>query len=92
MKGMLCLVLAIFGLALASCGELIRNQARETASRDHSCPMESVQIDEDATVARSTAYWINVCGRRRFYVYQEGSPGTGSGRFVDDTQRVSSGR
>jgi hypothetical protein len=68
---------------------MIRDQARETAARDHSCPTAQVRIDSDATVGSAYAYWLNVCGRRRFYSYQQTSTtGLGSGRFVDDTQRM----
>lgn len=71
---------------------MIRDQARQTASADHGCPVDRVQISSDATVGNDYAYWLDVCGQRRFYRYQQTSTsGVGSGRFLDDTQRMGSG-
>lgn len=70
---------------------MIQDQARRTAAADHRCPVERVEVDTDATVGGDYAYWLRVCGERRFYRYQQTSTaGVGSGRFLDDTQRMSS--
>lgn len=70
---------------------MIRDQARQTASADHSCPVDRVQVSSDASIGNDYAYWLDVCGQRRFYRYQQTSTsGLGSGRFLDDTQRTAS--
>jgi hypothetical protein len=48
--------------------------------------MERVQVASDATIGMEYAYWLDVCGRRRLYRYQE-APSYG-GRFVDATRSV----
>lgn len=69
-------------------GSLIQGQAMDTAAAEHQCPRQSVQLASDATVGGDHAYWLDVCGKRRFYRYQQTSTaGVGSGRFVDDTNR-----
>jgi len=76
-------------LALGGCfGSMIQGQAMQTASVDHQCPAERVRVVSDATVGPDYAYWLDVCGQRRFYRYQQtATAGTGSGRFIDDTNR-----
>lgn len=89
MRGAWVLAAVIAGTAMAAgCSGAIQGQARETAARDHGCPEERVWVERDATVGMDYAYWLQVCGRRRYYRYQQTSTaGVGSGRFVDDTQR-----
>lgn len=84
------LVLAASVLLAAGCfGDLIRDQARTTASRDHGCALDQVTVISDASVGGDSAYWLNVCGQRRYYRYEQtSSAGIGSGRFIDDTQRM----
>jgi hypothetical protein len=53
--------------------------------------MQDVRVESDASVGDAYAYWLNVCGQRRFYSYQQtSSAGLGSGRFMDETNRMSS--
>jgi len=82
------LIVPIVG-SLAGClGGLIQRQAVETAAADHGCPVTGVSVVRDATIGPDHAYWLDVCGKRRFYRYQQTSTaGTGSGRFIDDTNR-----
>lgn len=87
-------ILLTLSLILSGCyavlGDSIRGTARETAARDHGCSLARVAIESDASVGMDYAYWIRVCdGRRRFYRYvQTSNAGIGSGRFVDDTNRL----
>lgn len=81
-------LLAVFA-TFFGCAGAIQNQARKTASVDHGCPLDQVSVISDASAtATDYAYWLNVCGKRRFYMYQQTtSAGGGAGRFLDDTQR-----
>lgn len=77
----------ITALVTSGCGGLIRQQAIETASRDHGCPTTQIAITNDATIGYDHAYWMNVCGQFRYYRYVQTQQL--SGRFVDDTKRFS---
>jgi len=79
------MVLAV-AMAMAGCAAQIQNQARETASKDHMCPLEQVGVISDATVGMDYAYWLRVCGKRRLYRYKE--EGKYGGRFIDATASV----
>jgi hypothetical protein len=80
--------IAVAILLLAGCGGLIQQQARETAAADHQCPLGQVDIVSDATIGMEYAYWLDVCGRRRLYRYQDSGSTYGGGRFLDATSSV----
>ena len=85
MKKMLCLIgLIINSLVLEGClGSLVQQQAIRTASAEHSCPEDRVTVESEATIGTVYAYWLNICGQRRFYSFVSQNH-----RFIDSTNNL----
>lgn len=79
---------AILACLLAiGCADMIRQQAIDTAAADHDCPRSKVRVTKNASANHGTAsaFWLNVCGKKRYYRYVE--EGREGGRFLDETNR-----
>lgn len=79
-------VAAALGVLLAAGCSLPGTVARRTAAADHSCPVSQVRVEaEERQGDQPWAYWLNVCGERRYYRRDEATLGSGSVSFYDAT-------
>ncbi len=69
-------------------GSMLRENARVSASRDHSCARDMVSVEEDACDGATCAFWMRVCGQRLFYVYRPTPGRAGEARFYDETAQA----
>lgn len=57
-----------------------RRAVRATAADDHTCALDEVQVRSDGSRDGVEGYWLEVCGRQRFYQWSQQM-----GRFTDRT-------